>query len=110
MKTLDNKQTEIVLSVKEVPSTVEGGAPTQVPVKAKYGDLILLVINNPGQAGFSIAEIKQRLQIAAAIGENATINLEDVDFTLVKTLLAAFKWAQVNKEVVEFSDYIDSIK
>jgi len=110
MKTLDNKQTEIVLSVKEVPSTVEGGVPTQVPVKAKYGDLILLVINNPGQAGFSIAEIKQRLQIAAAIGENATINLEDVDFTLVKTLLAAFKWAQVNKEVVEFSDYIDSIK
>lgn len=110
MKTLENKSTEIVLSVKEVPSTVEGGAPTQVPVKAKYGDLILLVINNPGQAGFSIAEIKQRLQIASAIGENATINLEDVDFALVKTLLAAFKWAQVNKEVVEFSDYIDSIK
>jgi len=110
MKTVENKQTEIVLSMKEVPSTVEGGAPIQVPVKAKYGDLILLVINNPGQAGFSIVEIKQRLQIAAAIGEGETFNLEDVDFTLVKTLLAAFKWAQVNKEVVEFSDYIDSIK
>jgi len=110
MKTVENKQTEIVLSMKEVPSTVEGGAPTQVPVKAKYGDLILLIINNPGQAGFSIAEIKQRLQIAAAIGEGETFNLEDVDFILIKTMIATFKWAQVNKEVVEFSDYIDSIK
>lgn len=110
MKTLENKKTEIVLSFKEVPSTVEGATPAQVPVKARYGDLILLIINNPGQAGFSIAEIRQRLQIAAAIGENDTFNLEDVDFALIKTLIANFKWAQVNKEVLEFSDYIDSIK
>lgn len=110
MKTLENKNTEIVLRMEDLPSTVEGAAPAQMPVKAKYGDLILLIINNPGQAGFSIAEIKQRLQIAAAIGEGETFNLEDVDFALVKSLLAAFKWAQVNKEVVEFSDYIDSIK
>jgi len=109
MKTVENKQTEIVLRMEEAPS-VEGATPSMIPVKAKYGDLILLVINQPGQAGFSIAEIKQRLQIAAAIGEGETFNLEDVDFTLVKSLLAAFKWAQVNKEVVEFSDYIDSIK
>lgn len=109
MKTLENKQTEIVLRMEEAPS-IEGATPSMIPVKAKYGDLILLVINNPSQAGFSIAEIKQRLQIAAAIGVGETFNLEDVDFALVKSLIAAFKWAQVNKEVVEFSDYIDSIK
>lgn len=101
MKVVENKSTTLVLKNIE-----------DVPVFSKYSDLILIVINNPPQTGFSIADIKQRLQIAAAM-ENLTDNkftLEDVDFTLVKTLLAAFKWTQVNKEIVEFSDYIDSIK
>lgn len=109
MKTLENKHTEIVLRMDPVMETPDSIAPTMVPVKARYSDLILTVINQPSQAGFSIADIKQRLQIAAAC-DGDTIELEDVDFALVKSLIASFKWGTINKEVVEFSDYIDSIK
>lgn len=101
MKTIENKTTSLVLKADDKGQ----------PVFATYADLVSIVINFPVQGGFTITQIKQRLTILAAcevVGE--VILLEDIDLTLVRTLVTEFKWTQVNKDIVNFNDDLNNIK
>lgn len=97
MKTIENKTTTIV----------EG-----TPAKAlAYVDLLKLIMNVPPKEGYTISEMKQRLDIYAALvpDENNQIKLEDALFEVVKACVNSFKWGAVSKDIVDFVEYLNTL-
>lgn len=76
-----------------------------------YNDFLKTIMNIAPKDGYTISEMRQRLKIYAELepDSNNNINLEDIDFVVVKTCVQAFKWGIANKEVVEFVDHIESL-
>ena len=96
MKTLELKQTKLKLN--------QDG-------NASYKDLILLCVNAPKQGGFTITEIKSRLQIVDAVekaGDN--LQLEDTPADLLNEIVSEFKWGSVHADIVQFVEDIQNMK
>ena len=98
MKTIENKQTSIT-------DTVEG----QVK-ELCYVDLLKIVMNVPPAQGYTIAEMKQRLDIySALIPESASVEIQDADLQVIVNCVNNFKWGAVHKDIVEFAEYLEKL-
>ena len=99
MKTIENKET----SIKE---TAEASSKNLT-----YCELLKLIMNVPPKEGYTISEMKMRLDIYAALvpSEKNEMSLEDAPFEIVKQSVNNFRWALVHKDVVDFVDYINSL-
>lgn len=55
--------------------------------------------------------MKQRLDIFAALtpDEKNMIHLEDAHFETVKTCVNEFRWGMLHKDIVAFSEYINTL-
>jgi len=96
MKTLELKQTKLKLN--------QDG-------NASYKDLILLCVNAPKQGGFTITEIKSRLQIVDAVEKAGdTLQLEDTPADLLNEIVSDFKWGSVHADIVQFVEDIQNMK
>jgi len=96
MKTLEHKQTKLKLN--------QDG-------NASYKDLILLCVNAPKQGGFTITEIKSRLQIVDAVEKAGdTLQLEDTPADLLNEIVSDFKWGSVHADIVQFVEDIQNMK
>lgn len=96
MKTLELKQTKLKLN--------QDG-------NATYKDLILLCVNVPKQGGFSISEIKSRLEIVNAVeSAEGTLKLEDAPTQLLQEIVSEFKWGSVHADIVEFVESIQNMR
>lgn len=76
-----------------------------------YVDLLKTVMNLPPAQGYTIKEMKQRLDIFAALtpDEKNMIHLEDAHFETVKTCVNEFRWGMLHKDIVAFSEYINTL-
>lgn len=98
MKTIKNKETSII--------TREG----DVDKKMTYVDLLKIIADVPPAQGYTIAEMRQRLGLyAALIAIDNKISLEDADFVVMKKLVQEFKWAQSHTDIIDFVDHIESL-
>lgn len=97
MKNIENKNVEI---------NREG----EMPVKATYGAWIKAAINNPPKDGFTVDDIRWRLNVDAAIRNSINyIDLEDAEFAKVKQCVNEMKWGITAQEIVDFVDYINGL-
>jgi hypothetical protein len=97
MKTIVNKQTEIKAPEDKMMS---------------YFDLIKLIINAPSQEGYNVEQMRQRLEILRVIDDAegvTSVSFELKDFNTLKDSVNKFKWAQIHKDIVAFTDYINSL-
>ena len=92
MKTLVNKVTEIDKGNGE---------------KIKFSDLAESCINHTPKEGYSVAEMKARLNVLGKIDhEKETIELEDAEADKLAECVAVMPWVIMHKDVVEFSDAV----
>ena len=102
MSKIENKQTNLVLNVVE-----------DKPVFAGYFDLVKICVINSSSNGLTVAEIKERLKLSELIEtqkEGEPLEVTPEQTRLIKTSVAAFKWTQPHKDIVEFGDYIEALK
>jgi len=85
MKTIKNKTTDLL----------NGEA------KMTYADLAKACVNQPKQGGFSVIEMKERLNLLDKL-EGEEFNLEDAESTLLKKLVSEMKWAMMHTDIVQF--------
>ena len=89
-----------------------------VKVEKLYSHLIIAAMNEPvaGQggapSGFSPEEMRERINIIDKI-ENAKlddeVDFEDAEFIKLQACVARVKWLKVDKEILEFTDYIKDL-
>jgi len=96
MKTLELKQTELKIN--------QDG-------NASYKDLILLCVNAPKQGGFTITEIKSRLEIVDAVEKaDGSLQLENSAAQLLQEIVSEFKWGSVHADIVQFVEDVQNMK
>jgi len=96
MKTLENRETALDKDKDE---------------KMTYFDLFKVVLENKGQDGFTIQEMRKRLRVMEIL-EKGTENaeMEDDDFETLKACWDAMKWGIVSKDVSNADSYLKEIK
>ena len=98
MKTIENRKTSIRVSEAEDKG-------------ASYFDLIMVCLNRTPQGGFTLEEMRRRLRVTDKLDpKKKSADLEDADFDKLKECVRGMIWGAMSKELVEFGDYIDSIK
>jgi hypothetical protein len=89
-------------------------------------DLLKSAINNPSQSGFSVDEMMKRMRLLEKVDAHkdlfdikpdqfndsmlereATLELEDSDFSKLKELFKEMKWGVVSKTIIELSKELD---
>ena len=98
---IENKETEIEKKINK-----DGG-------KLKYSDLLKEVIENPPKGGFiGVDEMKKRIRMTTAIEceSNGVIEFETGDLDSIKKLINEFGWGVLHKDILNFINYINSIK
>lgn len=105
MKNVKNQPTKLVSSVQK---DTEGKDIVSV---MSYVDLIKLIMDIPPKEGYTISEMRNRLNIYSklVVNEKDEIILEDAEFIIVKKAILEFKWAQAHSDIVAFVDYIESL-
>lgn len=96
MKEVTNKKTELLNEKKE---------------NLNYGDLIKTVIGTLTADGVTIAQMRQRMKIidvCTAGGE--VLSFEDTDFSFIKDQISFFRWGVMNKDIIDFGEYIAEMK
>lgn len=80
--------------------------------KEKYVDLLDTCNKQLPEGWFSVDEMRKRLKISDILEdkEKKAYEFEDADFDTLKSLVNGMKWGILNKEVLDFVDYINSIK
>lgn len=95
MKTIKNKQTQL--------PKAEGEWMT-------YGDLIKACLNTPPQGGFSIEDMRSRLNIFDICDKaNGSLKFEDTQAELIKTVVKDYKWGIMHLDLVEFTDEVNKL-
>lgn len=81
-------------------------------IETDYKALITTIINHPIQAGFTIQEIKARIAIEKAMeGKNiVSFKLDPAAHLKLVEIVTNFNWGCVDQAIVDFVDYIQSIK
>lgn len=77
--------------------------------KTDYKDLLKACNDQTPEKGFTLAEMKNRLRISDAL-DKEVIELEDADFSNLKTLVNNMSWAIADKALVDFVEYINNLK
>ena len=91
---------------KMVPM-VEGG-----PVST-YVDMCRTAVNNVPREGFAVEEMRRRLRILdclEAAKDKETIEVEDGDMVVLAQCVRDIRWIRLDKAIVDFVDYIQSIQ
>lgn len=99
MKTIENKETSIKETAEESSKNLT------------YCELLKLIMNVPPKEGYSLSEMKTRLDIYAALvpSEKNEMSLEDAPFETLKQCVNNFRWATAHKDLVDFVDYINTL-
>lgn len=95
MKELTNKVTEIR------KANAEGFV--------SFFDLFKTVVENNGNKGLTVADIRDRLKVLDALTGD-TVSLEDSVFNTLITCWDAMPWGAVHKDIVAADDYLKSVK
>lgn len=101
-----------------------GGRPTFLTTY----DLLKTAVNNPPQGGFSVEDMKNRLRLLNVLDKHksefdikdgqfkdemlnieADMDIEDADFTKLKSLFDEMKWGAVSTAILEISDNLAEI-
>jgi hypothetical protein len=91
MKILANKTTELNGDV--------------VGKKARYADLIVMVLNQPPQGGFSPDEMRKRFRIDDVLkGGGDEFRFEDADAKVLQACAKSMKWGHRHRDFVAFAD------
>jgi hypothetical protein len=79
--------------------------------QATYADLLKICVNWAApEGGFTVEQMKERIRLSDVIEAWWNeLDFEDSDYTNLIQLVKETKWAIVNKEIIEFSDYILNI-
>lgn len=108
MKQFKNKPTKV-----NIPD-MEKSTQTQIVFKeATFADLALIVVRAPKREGFGVEEMRQRFKLIDELenlGPKASVKLEDVDASTLQTLVADYKWEAMDKEIIDFVDYIAGLE
>jgi len=96
MKTVENRPTTLDKNKDE---------------KMGYFDLFKIAVENKGQDGFTIQEMRKRLRVIEALEKNTEkVELEDGDFETLKACFDAMKWGIISKDISEVDTYLKEIK
>lgn len=105
MKTIKNKEL-LIASVNPEGQKIE--------TKEKYFELIKVCINyRKDQQGYEVADMRKRIKLLDLFeGKIATIEVEDAEMVLIKEYVTGMdgNWAILDKGIIDFCDYIESIK
>ena len=78
-----------------------------------YFALIATCLNVPQKTGMDIIEMRKRIKILDKIlDKNAALpsaDFEDFEVKIIKSCVADMRWIVVDKEIVNFVDYIESV-
>ena len=77
--------------------------------EATFADLALIVLRAPKQGGLGVEEMRQRFRIIDELdklGAKASAKFEDADANFLQTLVADYKWEAMDKEIIDFVDYV----
>lgn len=95
MKIIENKQTDLNLDENS---------------KAKYSDLIKILVDGPINTGITISEMSRDMAIIEACkSENAEITLTDEQFEAVKDKLTNHTWRIRHVDLVKFYEHVTSL-
>jgi hypothetical protein len=72
-------------------------------------DLVRVCVNDPGQAGLKIDDIRSRMRLLDAVekaGDGPFISFEDADAKTVQKCVGGMSWRVVRADLVEFCDAV----
>ena len=76
-----------------------------------YGELMELCVKVPPQQGFTRDTMKQSLKLSPILLDNTDeFQIEDADFIFIKQRVNEMGWGVSDQGIVDFIDYINSIK
>jgi hypothetical protein len=78
---------------------------------ATYADLLVSLLNRPLTKAVDLKSMRRDLRLMdtlEAAGE--TIEVSDEDFKFLADLVDNSEWVVKHKDIVQFADYIDSLK
>jgi len=79
--------------------------------KMGYFDLFKIAVENKGQEGFTIQEMRKRLRVVEALEKNnKKAEMEDADFETLKACFDAMKWGLVSRDISEADTYLKELK
>ena len=86
------------------------------PIKFDYRDLIVSIVNNQPQGGFTFDDIDNTLKITTkldalkkeVIKDGSCLVLEDAEWDYLKLKLTAFRWVYPHKEIPIFRKAIEN--
>ena len=108
MKVFKNQSTEV-----NVPDMEKSTQHSLEFKKATYADLALIVLRAPKQGGLGVEEMRQRFKIIDELdklGPKASVKFEDADANFLQNLVADFKWEAMDKEIIDFVDYVAELE
>lgn len=77
----------------------------------KFSELAESCVNHPPKAGYTVTEMKERLNIVGKLDhEKDTIELEDAEAAKLIECVTVMPWAMMHKEIVEFSEAVNKMK
>jgi hypothetical protein len=96
MKTIENKVTVIAKSQD---------------VMATYADLLTSILNKPLQKTVTIKEMRRDIKLIDKFEEaKETIEVTDEEFKYLVDLVETSEWALKHNDILEFAEYIESLK
>lgn len=97
-----------ILKIENNTITVKIGS---VEISKKYSELATECLGASSVNGVTISEMKHRMRIIDQVEKsNGHIELEKVDFQVLKKCVSEMKWAFIAPGIVEFADAIESVK
>lgn len=70
-------------------------------------------VNMAPREGYSVADMKKNLttyeKLCKPCEIDEEIEFEDAEFEIVKTSFERMRWAELSPELVEFSNYLESL-
>lgn len=98
--------------MKNTTTTIENKITSIVPDAKneciKYSDLIKLIVNAPPVNGMTISEMKTRMEIIAHCDDGNFVFKEE-HIKVIKDSCAAQRWTIINKDLIDFVDYIEGL-
>ena len=76
--------------------------------KMKYSDLIKLEINTPINGGMTIAEMKTKMEIIA-LCDDGNLDFDETQIAEIKKMDSVMRWNILSKDIVEFSEMIQTL-
>lgn len=96
MKTIENKETALKLNEEE---------------NVKYSHLLITVLNQPPKEGATIQDMRRDFRLIDLLeGAKETFELNEADIKYVATAISKCVWGIRHKDLIEFEDYINSLK